>query len=105
MTRKGVKALHCVDINNTTELLGLHLWCDLDLEQGPAPYYYYLKPTHFVSSAHPIQCLLVDTTTRQLEFNINTYCFDFEANKRRNLKPNLLLMGLKMLDPYLLIFQ
>jgi hypothetical protein len=33
---KSVKALHCLDINNTTELLELH-YDDLDFEQGPAP--------------------------------------------------------------------
>ena len=36
---KGVKTLHCLDINNTTELLELH-YDDLDFELGPAPYYY-----------------------------------------------------------------
>ncbi len=36
---KGVKSLHCLDINNTTELLELH-YDDLDFELGPAPYYY-----------------------------------------------------------------
>jgi hypothetical protein len=36
---KGVKALHYLDINYTTELLELH-YDDLDFEQGPAPYYY-----------------------------------------------------------------
>jgi hypothetical protein len=35
---KGVKTLHCSDINNSTELLELH-YDDLDFEQGPAPYY------------------------------------------------------------------
>jgi hypothetical protein len=46
---KGVKALHCLDINNSTELLELH-YDDLDFEQGPAPYNYLkLKyPIHSV---------------------------------------------------------
>ncbi len=36
---KGVKTTHCLDINNTNELLELH-YDDLDFELGPAPYYY-----------------------------------------------------------------
>ena len=36
---KGVKSLHCLDINNSTELLELH-YDDLDFELGPAPYHY-----------------------------------------------------------------
>ena len=36
---KGVKTLHCLDINNTTELLELH-YDDLGFELGPAPYNY-----------------------------------------------------------------
>ena len=36
---KGVKPLHCLDINNTTELLEFH-YDDLDFDLGPAPYYY-----------------------------------------------------------------
>ena len=100
---KGVKALHCLDINNTTELLELH-YDDLDFEQGPAPYY-NLKLKYPIHSVHPTQCLSVDPTTRQLEFNINTDYFDFEANSRRTLKPNLILMVLMMQDHYLLIFQ
>jgi hypothetical protein len=60
---KGVKALHCLDINNSTELLELH-YDDLDFEQGPAPY-------NYLKLIHRTQCLSVDPTTRQLEFNIN----------------------------------
>jgi hypothetical protein len=36
---KGVKTTHCVDINNTTDLLELH-YGDLDFELGPAPHFY-----------------------------------------------------------------
>ncbi len=36
---KGLKNLHCLDINYTTELLELH-YDDLDFELGPAPHYY-----------------------------------------------------------------
>jgi hypothetical protein len=36
---KGVKPVHCLDIDNTTELLELH-FDDFDFEQGPAPYFY-----------------------------------------------------------------
>jgi hypothetical protein len=59
---KGVKALHCLDINTTTELLELH-YDDLDFEQGPAPYN-YLKLKYPIHSVHPTQCLSVDPTTR-----------------------------------------
>jgi hypothetical protein len=79
-----VKALHCLDINTTTELLELH-YDDLDFELGPAPYN-YLKLKYPIHSVHPTQCLSVDPTTRQLEFNINADYFDFEANTRRTLK-------------------
>jgi hypothetical protein len=82
---KGVKALHCLDINNTTELLELH-YDDSDFEQDPAPYNYF-KFKYTIYSAHPTQCLSVDPTTKQLEFNITTDYFDFEANTRRTLKP------------------
>ena len=67
---KGVKSLHCLDINNTTELLELH-YDDLDFELGPAPYY-YLKLKYPIHSVHPTQCLSIDPSTKQLEFNINT---------------------------------
>ena len=42
-------SLHCLDINNSTELLELH-YDDLDFELGPAPYHYLkLKyPIHSV---------------------------------------------------------
>ena len=59
---KGVKTLHCLDINNTTELLELH-YDDLDFELGPAPYY-YLKLKYPIHSVHPTQCLSIDPSTR-----------------------------------------
>ena len=46
---KGVKNLHCLDINNTTELLELH-YDDLDFELGPAPYYYLKLNIQFIVS-------------------------------------------------------
>jgi hypothetical protein len=70
LVTKGVKATHCLDINNTTKLLELH-YDDLDFEQGPAPYY-YLKLKYPIHSVHPTQCLSIDPTTKQLEFNVNT---------------------------------
>ena len=84
LVTKGVKATHCLDINNTTKLLELH-YDDLDFEQGPAPYY-YLKLKYPIHSVHPTQCLSIDPTTKQLEFNVNTDYFEFEANSKRTLK-------------------
>ena len=77
---------------------------DLDFELGPAPYY-YLRLKYPIHSVHPTQCLTIDPTTKQLEFNINTDYFDFETNSRRTLNQNLMLMGLMMRVLYLLIFQ
>ena len=68
---------HCLAINNSAELLELH-YDDLDFELGPAPYY-YLKLKYPIHSVHPTQCLSVDPTSKQLEFNINTDYFDFET--------------------------
>ncbi len=82
---KGVKTLHCLDINNTTDLLELHYY-DLDFELGPAPCY-YLKLKYPIHSIRPTQCLSIDPTTKQLEFNINADYFDFETNTKRTLKP------------------
>ncbi len=59
---KGVKNLHCLDINNTTELLELHYD---DFELGPAPCY-NLKLKYPIHSVHPTQCLSTDPTTKQL---------------------------------------
>ena len=81
LVTKGVKATHCLDINNTTKLLELH-YDDLDFEQGPAPYY-YSKLKYPIHSVHPTQCLSIDPTTKQLEFNVNTDYFEFEANSKR----------------------
>ncbi len=67
---KGVKATHFLDINTTTDLLELH-YDDLDFELGPAPYD-NLKLKYPIYSVHPTQCISVNATTRQLEFNINT---------------------------------
>jgi hypothetical protein len=58
-----------------------------------------------IHSVHPTQCLSIDPTSKQLEFNINTDYFDFETNSRRTLNLNLTLMGLMMQDHYLLISQ
>ena len=61
---KGVKTLHCLDLNNTTELLELH-YDDLDFELGPTPTY-NLKLKYPIHSVHPTQCISVDPTTKQL---------------------------------------
>ena len=100
---KGVKALHCLDINNTTELLELH-YDDLDFELGPAPYN-YLKLKYPIHSVHPTQCLSVDSTTRQLEFNINTDYFDFETNARRTLRPKFDANGVDDTGPLFIDFS
>ncbi len=83
--RPTILLANCLNINDTTELLELH-YDDLDFEQGPAPYN-YLKLKYPIHSVHPTQCLSVDPKTRQLEFNVNTDYFDFEANTRRTLNP------------------
>ncbi len=58
-----------------------------------------------IHSVHPTQCLSVDSTTRQLEFNINTDYFDFEANTRKALKPKFDANGVDDAGTLLLIFQ
>jgi hypothetical protein len=100
---KGVKSLHSLDINNTTELLKLH-YDDLDFELGPAPYY-YLKLKYPMHSVHPTHCLSVDPTTKKLEFNINTDYFDFEPNSRRTLKPNFDANGVDDAEPSFIDFS
>jgi hypothetical protein len=45
----GVEALHCLDIDNTTELLELH-YDDLDFEKGPAPHNYLKLNIQFIVS-------------------------------------------------------
>ncbi len=71
-------------------MLELH-YDDLDFELGPATYY-YLKSKYPIHSVHPTQCLSIDITTKQLEFNINTDYIDFESNLRRTLKPKKLML-------------
>ena len=44
---KGVKKLHGLHINNSTELLEFH-YDDLDFELGPAPYYYLKLNIQFI---------------------------------------------------------
>ena len=100
---KGVKSLHCLDINNTTELLELH-YDDLDFELGPAPYH-YLKLKYPIHSVHPTQCLSIDSTTKQLEFNINTDYFDFESNTKRTLKPKFDANGVDDAGPLFIDFS
>ena len=58
----------------------------MDFDLGPTPYY-YLKLKYPIHSVHPTQCLSVNATTKQLEFNINTDYFNFETNATRTLKP------------------
>jgi hypothetical protein len=47
---KGVKVLHYLNINNTTELLELY-YDDIDFKQGPEPYY-YSKLKYPIHSVH-----------------------------------------------------
>ena len=43
------KTTHCLDINNTTELLELHYHdFKLDFELGPAPYYFCSSHSMFI---------------------------------------------------------
>ena len=99
---KGVKSLHCLDIN-ASELLELH-YDDLDFELGPAPYY-YLKLKYPIHSVHPTQCLSIDPSTKQLEFNINTDYFDFESNSKRSLKPKFDANGVDDAGPLFIDFS
>jgi hypothetical protein len=55
------------------------------LNFGPAPYYHF-KLKYPIHSVHHTHYLSVDPTIRQLEFNVNTDYFEFEANSRRSLK-------------------
>jgi hypothetical protein len=55
---KGVKTLHCLDINNTTDLLELH-YDDLDFELGPSPYYYLKLNIQFIAFILLNVCLLI----------------------------------------------
>jgi len=100
---KGVKTLHCLDINSTTDLLELH-YDDLDFELGPAPYY-YLKLKYPIHSVHPTHCLSIDPTTKQLEFNINTDYFDFEQNSKRTLRPKFDTNGVDDAGPLFIDFS
>jgi hypothetical protein len=75
---KGVKSTHSLDINSASELLELH-YDDLDFELGPTPTY-NLKLKYPIHSVHPTQCLSINPTTIQLEFNINTDYLEFETN-------------------------
>ena len=83
---KGVKTLHCLDINSTTDLLELK-FDDSDFEIGPTPTY-NLKLKYPIRSVHPTQCLSIDSITKQLEFNINTDYLEFETNTKRTLNLN-----------------
>ncbi len=100
---KGIKALHCLDINNTIDLIELH-YDDLDFELGPVPYD-HLKLKYPIHSVHPTQCISVDSTIRQLEFNIDTDYFDFETNTRRTLRPKFDSNGIDDAGPLFIDFQ
>jgi hypothetical protein len=39
-----------------------------------------------IHSVHPTQCLSIDPTTKQLEFNINTDYFDLESKTKRSFR-------------------
>ncbi len=77
---------------------------DLDFELGPAPYN-YLKLKCPIHSVHPTQCLSIDPSTKQLEFNINTDYFDFETNSRRTLKPKFDANGVDCEGPLFIDFS
>ncbi len=49
-------------------------------ELGP---YYNIKSKYPIQSVHPTQCLSLDPTTKQLQFNINADYFDFETNSKK----------------------
>ena len=61
-----------------------------------------LKLKYPIHSVHPAQCLSVDPTIKQLEFNVNTDYFDFESNTRRNLKPKFDANGVDDAGPLLM---
>jgi len=58
-----------------------------------------------IHSVHPAQCLSVDPTTKQLEFNVNTDYFDFESNTRIALKPKFDANGVGDAGPLLIDFS
>ena len=84
---KGVKSTHCLDINSASELLELH-YDDLDFDLGPTPTY-NLKLKYPIHSVHPTQCLSINPTTKQLEFNINTDYLEFETNTKKKFKTKI----------------
>jgi hypothetical protein len=99
---KEVKTLHCLDINNTTELLELH-YDDLDFDLGPAPYY-YLKLKYPIHSVHPTQSLSINSTSKPLELNTNTD-FEFETNATRTLRPKIDANVVEDTGPLFIDFQ
>jgi hypothetical protein len=100
---KGVKTLHCLDLNNTTELLESH-YDDLDFELGPTPYY-YLKLKYPNSWCSSDSMFISRSYNKQLEFNINADYFDFEANSRRTLRPKFDANGVEDAGPLCIDFS
>ncbi len=76
---------------------------NLDL-QCPAPYY-YLNLKYRIHSVHSTQCLSVDPTTKQLEFNVNTDYIDFESNTRKTSKPKFDANGVDDAGPLFIDFS
>jgi hypothetical protein len=58
-----------------------------------------------IPSGHPTQCLSINSTTKQLDFNINTDYFDFESNSRRTLKPKFDANGIDSEGPLFIDFS
>ncbi len=60
---------------------------------------------HPIHSVHPTQCLSVDPSTNQLEFNINTDYFEFETNSEHNLRPKFDANGVDSDGPSFIDFS
>ncbi len=58
-----------------------------------------------IHSVHPTQCLSIDPTTKQLEFNINTDYFDCVSNTRRILRPKFDANGVDDAGPLCIDFS
>ncbi len=65
---------------------------------GPTQYNYF-KFKYSIQCDNPTQCLSIKSTSKQLEFNINTDYFEFETNATRTLRPKFDANGVE--DLYL----
>ncbi len=70
---------------------------------GPAPFY-YLKLKYPIHSVYPTQWLSINSTSNQLEFNINDY-FEFETNATRTLRPKFDSYGVEDTGPLFIDFS